>query len=154
MDDEPIKCPKCGSTQIYVDKRGFKTGRAIAGGLITGNLLAAAVAGGIGMGKIEITCLKCGNKFKIGNTNNSTSSKTDIELAEFEKHVISKENKEQFSMYKCECGKIASMRVRNPICPKCGRRQSDQNLYKYEKRSGCLCQIIIPIVLILFILLW
>lgn len=40
MNDEHIKCPKCDSMQKHVYERDFKTGRtAIAGGLLTGNIL-------------------------------------------------------------------------------------------------------------------
>lgn len=149
MNDEPIKCPKCGSSQIHVDKRGFKAGRAIAGGLLTGNILAAAACGGIGMNKIELTCIKCGHKFNINNTAlNEASIESDRKIAEFEKRVISKEDAEKYAMYKCDCGKVSSMLVRNPICPKCGRRQSENNFYIQEKRSGCLSLFVIPLVLI------
>ncbi len=48
-DDEAVKCPKCGSTQVHAEKRGW-----------------SALTGFIGSGKIVLTCLKCGNKFKPG----------------------------------------------------------------------------------------
>lgn len=48
-DDEAVKCPKCGSTQVHAEKRGW-----------------SAMTGFIGSGKIVLTCLKCGNKFKPG----------------------------------------------------------------------------------------
>lgn len=51
--------------QVHVHERGFKTSRAIAGGLLTGNILVAAAAGGIRKNNIELVCLKCGHKFKI-----------------------------------------------------------------------------------------
>jgi len=41
--------PKCGSTQIHADQRGF-----------------TIWTGDIGAGKIVITCLKCAYKFKPG----------------------------------------------------------------------------------------
>jgi len=52
-----IKCPKCGSTQITANKKGYSVGQAVAGGLLVG---------AIGSNKIKITCLKCGNVFNPG----------------------------------------------------------------------------------------
>lgn len=59
-------CPKCGSRNIYAGEKGFNTGRAIAGGLLTGNLFVSAVAGSIGSKTIKLTCLYCGHEFGIG----------------------------------------------------------------------------------------
>lgn len=56
-----IKCPKCGSTQIHADKRGFKTGRAVAGTLIAWPF-AGLAAGGAGQNKLRMTCLACGHR--------------------------------------------------------------------------------------------
>ena len=47
----------CGSTQLTANKKGFSVGQAVAGGII---------GGAIGMNKIKITCLKCGNTFNPG----------------------------------------------------------------------------------------
>lgn len=63
--DEPIKCPKCGSTQITANKKGFSGTKAAAGVIIAGGIGLAA--GGIGSNKIIITCLKCGHQFKPGS---------------------------------------------------------------------------------------
>ena len=49
MSEDGVKCPKCGSTQVHAEKRGWS--------LMTGL---------IGSGKIVLTCLKCNNKFKPG----------------------------------------------------------------------------------------
>jgi len=49
--EDSVKCTKCGSTQIHAEKRGWKM-----------------TTGFIGSGKIYITCLKCGNKFRPGDT--------------------------------------------------------------------------------------
>ena len=58
-------CPKCGSTSLSANKKGFGAGKAAAGMFLTGNL-AGAVAGGIGANKVTVTCLNCGYKFKPG----------------------------------------------------------------------------------------
>lgn len=62
---EPIRCPKCGSTQITADKKGFGIGKAIAGDLVAGTV-GGLVAGSMGKDKIIITCLNCGHKWKAG----------------------------------------------------------------------------------------
>ena len=63
MDKEGIVyCPKCYSTQITANKKGFSLGKAAAGSLIAGGVLLGAV----GKNKIEVTCLKCGHKWKAG----------------------------------------------------------------------------------------
>lgn len=63
MDKEGIVyCPKCYSTQITSNKKGFSLGKAAAGSLIAGGVLLGAV----GKNKIEVTCLKCGHKWKAG----------------------------------------------------------------------------------------
>ncbi|NLY46850.1 MAG: hypothetical protein GX053_12815 [Tissierella sp.] len=63
MDKEGIVyCPKCYSNQITANKKGFSLGKAAAGSLIAGGVLLGAV----GKNKIEVTCLKCGNKWKAG----------------------------------------------------------------------------------------
>ncbi|ABK60959.1 hypothetical protein [Clostridium novyi] len=56
-DEDVVCCPKCGSTQITANKRGFSIGKA---------LLLGGVGGFIGKDKIEITCLKCGYRWKAG----------------------------------------------------------------------------------------
>lgn len=63
---QPIKCPKCGSTQIHADKRGFSVGRAAVGTIAT--LGVGVVAGAIGKDKIIINCLNCGHKWQAGKT--------------------------------------------------------------------------------------
>ena len=59
-----IKCPKCGSTQITTDKKGFSGKKAVAGAVLTGGI--GLLAGTIGSNKIVITCLSCGKQFKPG----------------------------------------------------------------------------------------
>ena len=48
-EEEPVRCPKCQSAQVHAEKRGW-----------------SPVWGVFGSGKIVITCLKCGEKFKPG----------------------------------------------------------------------------------------
>lgn len=57
-------CPKCGSTSISANKKGFGVGKAAIGVAITGGLIGA-VAGNIGAKKVWVTCLNCGHRWKI-----------------------------------------------------------------------------------------
>ncbi len=49
--DDAVKCSKCGSTQVHAEKRGWRL-----------------TTGFFGSSKIYITCLRCGNRFKPGDT--------------------------------------------------------------------------------------
>ena len=57
-------CPHCGSTALSANKKGFGLGKAVAGGVITGGV--GLLAGFIGSGKVEITCLSCGHHWLAG----------------------------------------------------------------------------------------
>ena len=64
MENE-IHCPKCGSTQITANKKGFSGKKAVVGALLTGGTLGL-LAGTLGSKQMIITCLNCGNEFKPG----------------------------------------------------------------------------------------
>lgn len=55
-------CPRCGSTSLSVNKKGFSAGQAYAGMLTAGGILL----GTVGMNKLKVTCLNCGYRFKPG----------------------------------------------------------------------------------------
>lgn len=57
------RCPRCGSTSLTVEKKGFSYGKAAAGVVLTGGI--GLLAGGIGANKQFVICMKCGHKFKI-----------------------------------------------------------------------------------------
>ena len=60
----PVHCPKCGSTQVTADKKGFGWGKALAGGVLTGGV--GLLAGFVGSRKIIVTCITCGNQWQAG----------------------------------------------------------------------------------------
>lgn len=60
-DDDLLHCPKCNSTNLHVDKKGFSGGKALAGAFVAGGI--GILAGTIESHDIDVTCLKCGHKF-------------------------------------------------------------------------------------------
>ena len=58
-----VCCPKCGSNQIYADRKGFGLGKAAAGGLLLGPV--GLLGGMLGSKKVVITCLTCGHKWSL-----------------------------------------------------------------------------------------
>ncbi len=65
MDKQGIAyCPKCHSTSLSANKKGFGIGKAVIGRTLIGGI--GLVAGNIGAQKVKVTCLKCGYQFKPG----------------------------------------------------------------------------------------
>ncbi len=64
--NDQVKCPKCRSTQISANKKGFSGGKAVAGVILVGGI--GALAGTSGSNKIKITCLSCGYTFEPGQS--------------------------------------------------------------------------------------
>jgi len=62
--DNEVKCPKCGSSQITADKKGYGLGKAVGGGLLLGPI--GLLGGLIGSKKVMVTCLKCGQQWEAG----------------------------------------------------------------------------------------
>lgn len=63
--EKPVCCPRCGSTQLNAQRKGFGWGKALVGGALTGGI--GLLGGFIGSRKILITCLKCGHRFYPGS---------------------------------------------------------------------------------------
>lgn len=59
-------CPKCGSTNIHADKKGFSAKKGIAGVILFGGY--GLLAGALGSNKLRLTCLDCGYQFKPGDS--------------------------------------------------------------------------------------
>ena len=68
-----VRCTKCYSNQLTANKKGFSGAKAVGGALLTGGI--GLLAGTIGSGKVIITCLACGYKFKAGEGKVITISK-------------------------------------------------------------------------------
>lgn len=145
-----IKCPVCGSEQIHAEKKGFSTGKAVAGTILTGDLLIGALAGSHGKDKIELTCLKCGHKFYPGDplsvNHTVPAADTDIFLAE-------KKDLPKTAYYKCSCGKVSMLEGPHPKCPKCGKMLSSDDIVTEDEakasapKGGCLGLLLIPLLI-------
>ena len=65
MDRDGIAyCPKCYSTSLSANKKGFGIGKAIIGASVAP---IGLIAGNIGSKKVRVTCLKCGHQFWPGS---------------------------------------------------------------------------------------
>lgn len=145
--NELIKCPECNSPEIHINKRGFKVGRAIVGGILTGNLFAATIAGGIGMNKIELTCSKCGHKFYIDKAKHLVKNKASNVLP---KGVNVSEIEYVNYRYECPiCHKSYNGELHH--CPKCGRKFLEENKITISNtnsnKKGCTSMILLFFIL-------
>lgn len=59
-----VRCPKCSSTQISANKKGFNIGQALVGGVASFGV--GVVAGLWGSNEIRLNCLRCGHRWKPG----------------------------------------------------------------------------------------
>ncbi len=57
-------CPKCGSTSLSANKKGFGIGKAVVGASVAGPI--GLVAGNAKAKKIRVTCLNCGHQWWAG----------------------------------------------------------------------------------------
>jgi tellurium resistance protein TerD len=63
-EPDPVKCPRCASTQITASNKGFSGGNAVGGAFVFGPL--GLLAGLIGSKKIFVVCLNCGHRWHPG----------------------------------------------------------------------------------------
>lgn len=59
-----VYCPKCLSTSLSANKKGFGVGKGIIGGAAFGP--AGLLVGALGASQVNVTCLACGHQFKAG----------------------------------------------------------------------------------------
>lgn len=62
--DNVARCPKCGSTSITANKKGFSLAKGALGVATVGAY--GAIAAGHGKNKVICTCLNCGKQWKPG----------------------------------------------------------------------------------------
>lgn len=60
--DVRLKCPKCGSTNLTANTKGFGLGKAAVGGILLGPV--GLLGGLFGSRKAVFICLKCGDQFE------------------------------------------------------------------------------------------
>lgn len=56
-------CPKCGSTSLSANRKGFGVGKAVVGAYVAGPI--GLVAGNVHSNNVWVTCLNCGHRWKI-----------------------------------------------------------------------------------------
>lgn len=59
-----FSCPKCWSTNLTGNKKGFGLGKALVGGVLAGGV--GLLGGFIGSRKITVTCMECGHSWEAG----------------------------------------------------------------------------------------
>jgi hypothetical protein len=67
-----IHCPKCGSTQVHANKKGYSIKKGVLGAIMTGGL--GLIAGLHNSNKIVLTCLSCGHTFNPGDSSDDVAS--------------------------------------------------------------------------------
>lgn len=87
--EDKLYCPNCGSSQLVANKKGFGTGKALTGAVLTGGI--GLLAGFIGSGKVKVTCLKCGCKWRPGELRttpfNQKEKEEKIKQIEMQKEI-------------------------------------------------------------------
>ncbi|PVX50114.1 double zinc ribbon protein [Balneicella halophila] len=110
-----IGCPKCSSTQLATNKKGFSGKKAVAGAVLTGGI--GLLAGTIGGNKIKITCLSCGNQFKPGEGKKILSTE---KLIVKKKTPVSLVSNSEYNRIKCSSCMTENF-LNHIYCKKCGK---------------------------------
>lgn len=101
-EEEHLCCPKCHSKELHSEHKGFSGGKALAGAVLTGGI--GLLAGTIGSKDVQITCLKCGKKFKAGKAL-IMSDKKENEINKELNHIITSQgNQAAYRYYKEQTG--------------------------------------------------
>ena len=58
-----VKCPRCGSTNVHVDRKGYDWGSGFFGGICLGPI--GLLCGGMDSNRLMAQCLNCGKTFNI-----------------------------------------------------------------------------------------
>ena len=96
QNTDQIHCPKCRSTQLTANQKGFSGGQAVIGNAVFGRI--GLLAGTIGSKKIIITCLNCGEQFEPGEGNKPLTPNLiwDEELKKHVQNPVAVKEKETF----------------------------------------------------------
>jgi len=127
-----IACPKCGSTQITANKKGFSGVKAVGGAILIGG--AGLLAGTLGSNKVVITCLACGKKFKPGEGKmikpNYPSATNSVDSLPQKKEEDGPPKENRIICSECQTENLVS----HPYCRNCKREftDNDQKIHSTE----------------------
>lgn len=144
-DQEFLCCPKCNSKELHSEQKGFSGGKALAGALLTGGI--GILAGTIGSKDVQLTCLKCGNRFKAGEGKIITSDKVGKVIYNEEQVVeLLKEGKtfEATNIIRSENSHVLATDIVNEITT-LGKKYKIE-IKPYNPPSGCLGLIVVIVV--------
>lgn len=108
--EEYLCCPKCHSQELHAEQKGFSGGKALAGAVVVGGL--GLLAGTIGSKDVQITCLKCGKKFKAGEAYVAKKDQSDDDII---LNIIRTQGKLQAVKYYKETKKIGIKEAKNYV---------------------------------------
>ena len=145
---EPIKCPKCHSTQISSQQKGFSTGKAAAGVILTGGV--GLIAGLHGSSDVNVVCLNCGNKWNP----KTYFEQKEKDRAQAAAGYTEKWKKEFYELY--ESGKVeeatAILKIqRRSMLEKIGVEGVYNNL-KSEDSTGVIIAVILGVIFFMMFL--
>lgn len=86
-DDDELSCPQCGSRHVHAEKRGFNMKRGLALGLTIAPGVGL-VSGFVGASKIRLTCLKCGYRFRPGESKKMAEVRSAFEVGSRVRRVL------------------------------------------------------------------
>lgn len=109
-NEEYLCCPKCHSRELHAEQKGFSGGKALVGAVVGGGL--GLLAGTIGSKDVQITCLKCGEKFKAGEAYIQKKDQSDDDIL---LNIIRTQGKLQAVKYYKETKKIGIKEAKNYV---------------------------------------
>ena len=117
-----IGCPKCGSTEITANKKGYQVGKAVGGAILTGGV--GLLAGFHGSNKILVTCLACSKRFKAGEGKRIWPEKEPIQNQENILKKISENDPNELNRIVCTSCKSENL-TNHTFCRNCGKQLAD-----------------------------
>lgn len=124
MNEEfKIGCPNCLSTQLTSNEKGYSALKGATGAILTGGI--GLLAGFHGSGKVVITCLACGKKFKPGEGAKIQIEKENPAAKETGVYIPSTETKElnRIVCMKCKTENLTSWKY----CWRCKNELDETN---------------------------